>query len=413
MKIQHLFAEKYERMFAERFSKTSKKVECSIYDGKLRATEILEDSRKVEENRLFLERERVAAELKAQNAERELYSKNLLIEIRSRCDNLARKWKIDFPVLDDYQIFDLRKESVNNVNEVNLILEKITSFSKHALYCDDVMEELCKLRDETTNGLALFTKKLDQIIRERDLSEEKLKRAFELKINIPKFKGYGSEVDIYTFRAKFEKLVEPVLQRKLWVDYLKRNYLSGTALTLVEEIEDIDKVWEKLTEFFGSTRLLLQSKIASLEGISDLWRITGDEKISHALALLINVMGELSALANRFNLEEELYYGGCLEKIISLLGNTRERTFVCSSNSQLRKPQEWERLRKFLNEELLEREKMILYEKSKKCFGIDKASSSIPKKTTPKQVYQSSDGSRSPKCFFCGQFNHVACDNGK
>ena len=59
--------------------------------------------------------------------------------------------------------------------------------------------------------MALFQEQLDCVIREQDLSEEKLKRAFELKINIPKFKGCDSEVDIYTFRSEFEKLVEPAV----------------------------------------------------------------------------------------------------------------------------------------------------------------------------------------------------------
>ena len=59
------------------------------------------------------------------------------------------------------------------------------------------------------------------------LSAEKWKMELGLKIHIPKFKGYDLELDIYTFRADFEKLIEPILQRKLWVDYLKRNGLAG------------------------------------------------------------------------------------------------------------------------------------------------------------------------------------------
>ena len=126
-------------------------------------------------------------------------------------------------------------------------------------------------------------------------------------------------------------------------------------------------VWNRLIESFGNACLLLQNKIASLENIGCLGRVSGDERVIHSLALLINVMGKLSKLAKKFELDEELYYGGCLEIIITLLGHKRERTFICTSDSKCSKPEEWERLLKFLNKELVEHEKMIMYERSKKC----------------------------------------------
>ena len=49
----------------------------------------------------------------------------------------------------------------------------------------------------------------------------------------------------WIFRAEFEKLIQPSLLKKLWPDYLKRNYLSGSAFTLVEKIENIDEIWKK------------------------------------------------------------------------------------------------------------------------------------------------------------------------
>ena len=85
------------------------------------------------------------------------------------------------------------------MTELNLIMEKVTAFSKQAPYCKETMGELCNLRNKASKDLALFQEQLNCVIREQDLSDEKLKRAFELKINTPKFKGYGSELDIYTF----------------------------------------------------------------------------------------------------------------------------------------------------------------------------------------------------------------------
>ena len=115
---------------------------------------------------------------------------------------------------------------MSNVTELNLIMEKVTAFPKHNPHCKETMGELCNLRNKASIDLALFQEKLDGVIREKDLSIEKLKRASELKINISKFKGYGSELDILTFRSEFEKLIKPVVQHKLWVDYFRRNYLA-------------------------------------------------------------------------------------------------------------------------------------------------------------------------------------------
>ena len=72
-------------------------------------------------------------------------------------------------------------------------------------------------------------------------SEEKLKSGFNLKIDLNKYQGYDSCMDIYTFRSEFEKLIQPLVLRKLWSDYLKRNHLCSGALILVEKLENIDE----------------------------------------------------------------------------------------------------------------------------------------------------------------------------
>ena len=65
----------------------------------------------------------------------------------------------------------------------------------------------------------------------RDLSEEKIRNALGLKVEIPRFCGYDSPLDIYTFREQFEKFVVPYVERNLLPDTLKWNYLGDPALT--------------------------------------------------------------------------------------------------------------------------------------------------------------------------------------
>ena len=74
------------------------------------------------------------------------------------------------------------------------------------------------MRDDSTDILEKFLKKVSDIISDRDISEKKLKNSAGLKIELGKFKGYNSEMDIYTFRSEFSKLVEPNVQSILWAD---------------------------------------------------------------------------------------------------------------------------------------------------------------------------------------------------
>ena len=52
------------------------------------------------------------------------------------------------------------------------------------------------------------------------------------------------DLDIYSFRSEFPKIVEPPLQC-LWANYLKKNYLGGSALSLVSKEDSVDQIWEK------------------------------------------------------------------------------------------------------------------------------------------------------------------------
>ena len=92
---------------------------------------------------------------------------------------------------------------------------------------------------------------------DRDVTPDKIKNGAGLKIDQPKFSGYDSYNDVYTFKSQFKKIIEPTVQKKFWPDVLKFNYLSGHALTLVEKEVNYDKIWIRLVESFGNSRLLL------------------------------------------------------------------------------------------------------------------------------------------------------------
>ena len=121
--------------------------------------------------------------------------------------------------------------------------------------------------------------------------------------------------------------MEPVIQKQYLSDYLKRNYLTGSALSLVEKENDYPEIWKKLLDSFGNARLLLQNKLASLVGVGGLWKVKGEEKIRDSLAKVLNTMTDLENLAAEHGIEGQLYEGGGLENIMSLLSETRHRKF--------------------------------------------------------------------------------------
>ena len=148
----------------------------------------------------------------------------------------------------------------------------------------------------------------------------------------------------------------------------------------------IDEIWKKLIESYGNVKLLLQTKMSGITKLGNLDQVEGDEKLVNSLAKIINVMTELSTLAEKYNLQNKLYVGGGLEKMFTVIGETRERQFLTkhyenSSNSNLStnvspkseviaEKETWAALKAFLKKELNVREALTLNQKSKDCFGM-------------------------------------------
>ena len=113
-----------------------------------------------------------------------------------------------------------------------------------------------------------FAMRLYAIFTDGDISEEKLKNASGLNIELARFKGY--DLDIYSFKTEFEKLIQPTIQKRYWVDILKNNYMAGAAFTLVNNTGEINEIWKRLISAYGNVKLLLQNKIANLDKLDNL-----------------------------------------------------------------------------------------------------------------------------------------------
>ena len=218
---------------------------------------------------------------------------NLNIEILLRFNALQTKYAIKINNLTDYQILEIYRNKNLDV-KFNGILDKVTALAGLVPFGGEsvqiMLENAKKKRDKLAVKRKHFLKNLQETVIERDISLDKMKNASGLKIELPKFSGYDSKMDIFTFKSEFQKLVEQTVQKKYWADYLKRIYLSGQALLLNEKETDYSKIWARLMGSFGNSRLLLQNKLGTFDKNSGLWKVKGDERIGNAIASLINSM---------------------------------------------------------------------------------------------------------------------------
>ena len=346
-------------------------------------------------------------------------AENLIKEVKYRFKSLSKKFDLKLNDLGDYQILEIYQDK-NLDQEFNGILEKVTALASLAPFGGEVVRRMgknaSKIREKLAEKREKFSASLQKIVIERDITPEKMKNVSGLTIELPKYSGYESKMDYFTFKSQFQKLIEPKVQKKYWPDYLKRNYLSGQAYTLVEKETDYNKIWTRLRESYGNSRLLLQNKLATLDKIGGLWKIRGDKKIGAAIASLINVMKDLSTLASEHGIEGQLYEGGGLEKIMTLIGDTRHRKFRNQNLDPVAsKKEEWQKLRKFLEHELQLREKLTLDNKTAELMGLssnrvsDSRDDSEKGVKMAKQLCTSHNSVTSDKslCHICEQDGHT------
>ena len=327
---------------------------------------------RIEQEKLLAETNRMEQEKKAEEKKiKDLLacSDSLFSEIETRSKILDSKCSVDLNALNDFEVLEIKKGVESMHVELRELINKVSHFETFVLPCgvsaQGSRDKVTKLREGSCDKMKLFLKDLDKIISARDISEKKLKNSATLKIELKKFKGYDSDVDIYTFKSEFKKLIEPVVQKTFWADYLKKNYLSGAALNLVHKIEEIDEIWKKLVDVYGSTHLMLQNKLGSLGKFTNLDKLKDDEKIANHLAELLNVMTDLEKLAKEYSLENDLYHGVGLHKIMDFMGKPRQRKFIKSIAGQdIGGQVKWSKLVDFLKVELKEREAYVLHDKA-------------------------------------------------
>ena len=127
--------------------------------------------------------------------------------------------------LSDSQILEMKKDIKTFDSDINNILDRVTKLShSNPSEFTETKDSMITISYRKTNlkaSMNLFKVNLGKKVTNRNLSEEKIKNASILGLKLPKFKGYNSVMNYYTFKVEFEKLISPRIQKK--------HYLEGQA----------------------------------------------------------------------------------------------------------------------------------------------------------------------------------------
>ena len=374
-----------------------------------------------EERRATQEREKDLADIKAQLEkelkEKEILAANSLIsEIKLIQKSLKDLYQRDLSELSDEEILEVKK-TISSIDQRRFkLIEKCTRLSSIIPndFADrkNVIDHHSGIPQSISDSHDEYVQRVAKECSSRNVSDANLRDSCSLNIELKKFSGYNSALDIYSFKSEFEKLYSKRIRSVILPEFLKNNFLEGTALSLVKTIPEIEKIWARLKEAYGDTRVLLSSKLNEVKKFGEIWNIRSKEKKIAALSSLIFIMIELKELAEKHSIENNLYYGGAISSIYSIIGfKDRDKFIEEYVESSLSEKDRWEKLIDFLKLKLKICEELLAIEKpaDSNQRSEDKKGDSSDKPNKPKSggTYSNKTADSKP-CILCGELGHQA-----
>ena len=220
------------------------------------------------------------------------------------------------------------------------------------------IEKVKKRYEEIILSQKHFSDKLDSEYKKRELGKLKSFNQSKLNIQLSKFKGYTSCLDIYSFKRDFDKLHEKSVPTCLMADVLKNNYLEGAALntkTMYLRFGNDSKQLMATSNFYFQTNF-------ELSNLDKLWKLKDSTIISESLSKVINVIKDLMNLAETHNIEPRLYHGDGVNQIYKPIGNKQTTQWLHIIEEEMPEGKElWIRLLKFLERELrIQQQKQLI-----------------------------------------------------
>ena len=400
-----------------------------VKEGKLMIESILQKSatdvsQKLDAEKEAVEQERLIAEKELSRQQTAIVTR-LIQEIMFIEEGLTSLKDLTVSEWTDELLLDSQRALGNLETDCKVLSEKITQlYSQMPLTYKDreiILDKHSKEEKACRKSLDLYRNSLRDQIAERNVSKEKLSCSASLKIELSKFSGFDSPLDIYTFQTEFEKLFTSKLKTSELSDFLKWNYLEGSALTLVKGLSTMKEIWSRLKEAFGDSEVLLRKKLKEVENLGPIWKCRDKTKLVQILSKLIFVMIDLQELAEKHDIENDLYHGGAIQRVYEVLGNEHRNKFIRKyAGENLSKKDKWNKLIEFVKYELRVQEEIVIVQKEniprQKSEEDQKADrdqkSDRDKKSRGSKSYSADSSKLEPKkCSLCDKSDHTVTLN--
>ena len=339
-------------------------------------------------------------------------------EAKRTISSLNSIFKTDLSNKSDEDITKIK----NELSDHEKTLQTIPKMIREIIDCGQSEGEISDIKTkygEVLHNKVGYLSRLESELSSREIEKQKTFKTSSLNIKLPKFKGYNSSLDIYTFQDEFEKVHLKSTPKSLLPDLLKNNLLEGSALALVKDVNDIDDIWKRLKEAYGDTKMMLAKKLSELNNIENFGKIKDSSKAIDTVSKLINLMKDLLQLSKRHKIQNHLFYGDGLEKIYRLMGDGRINRWLSQKSEDLEGEALWLELIQFLEKELkICQQKALIFAKSQDSKPKDPKDPPKPPRVAGGHHSggDSGPGSKTPQnpssrditvCFICGETDHV------
>ena len=288
----------------------------------------------------------------------------LVTETNRRISSLELVFSEDLTEVLDEDITTRKSVLTEHQREMQHITKSIQDLIETGV-TDLALDKVRRRYVDLNSTKSQYVLNLEQESKNREIEKQKNFNKSVLNINLGKFKGYNSKIDIYTFQDQFEKLYIKGTPKSMLPDVLINKHLEGSAQLLVKSNNDIDDIWIRLKEVFGDIKTLLSNKLAELNNIDQLSRQREPVKIVDALSKLIHLMKDLLQLSKRHSIENKLYYGGGINKVYQLMGENRLNRWLTIAKVQDEGEEQWLEVVEFLEKELkVNQQKVNIYSTS-------------------------------------------------
>ena len=308
-------SDNYEINYGKEFLETIASIKCYIKEANRRKGTIQQLQKEADVEKKHNERKIEVQKQIKKNGACQFY----INKINQLMKELNDEFKIKPNEIEDEHLLQMKNKIKENNNKMDRLSSRIKNLLSLKQAWDLEQEEA--IRNIYAVYQRLITRKNEYctFIKEecsrKELSKEESFKTSNLKIKLQKLRGYEFSADIYTFRSEFEKVNSRSTPRRILPDVLKNNFLEDPALSLVKSLDNINEIWKRSVTRYGDPKMMLHKKMSTLTNFAPLWKTSNSEKTSDALIKIINLIKDLTNLAEKHNFKEKLYNGDGLERI--------------------------------------------------------------------------------------------------